>query len=681
MVLSALLAGAPAMAAEGMWTLDNPPLKAMQKDLGWAPSQAWIDKAMHGAVRLANGCSGSFVSKNGLVLTNHHCVAECLEQLSTASSDLLSTGFHARGNDEEQQCPAMEIDRLDRITDVTADVAAASQGLEGTAFKTAQNAVKARLAAACVGNEGARLRCDVVDLYHGGQFKLYRYRRFQDVRIVFAPEEAIADFGGDPDNFNFPRDDLDMALVRVYDAGKPLPVRDFFAMSRTGPAAGEAVFTVGHPGTTQRGLTVAQLALLRDDILIARALRQAEYRGLLTEYRTRGGEAARTAAGELFFLENSYKVVQGELAALHDPALFEQKRAEEAALRSFVASRPELAATTGGAWDAIAAAEKTHRDLLPVRTQLSRGETIGGDYLAFARTLVVGAAERAKRNDSRLPEFNDSRLPQVEASLFSPAPVHPALEQLKITFGMTQLRERLGADAPLVRRVLGKESPEQIAARLVAGTTLGDPAVRRRLWEGGAAAIAASDDPMIRLAVAIDPEVRAVNARYERDVETVIQRNTELIAKARFAMLGEGLYPDATFTLRLSYGVVAGWTEAGAAVPPFTRLGGAFDRATGADPFRLPPSWLAAKSRLDLGVPFNLSSDNDVVGGNSGSPMLNRQGELVGLVFDGNIQSLGGAFGFDPALNRTVSVDSAAMLEALDKIYGAKALAAELRNE
>ena len=675
---AALCAATCAFSAEGMWTFDNPPLKAMQHDIGWAPTPAWLDKAMRGSARIADGCSASFVSKGGLVLTNHHCVADCVEQLSSAEQDRLQAGFLARRPADELRCEAMEVNRLEQIVDVTAELSQATAGLEGTAYKTAQNAAKARLAAACVGSEGSKRRCDVVDLYRGGQYKLYRYRRFQDVRLVFAPELAAATFGGDPDNFNFPRYDLDMALVRVYDEDRPLAVADYFHINPQGAAAGEPVIVTGHPGETQRELTVAQLALLRDRLLLDDALGLAEYRGLLTAYRETGAEPARMAASELFFVENAYKAVHGELKALMDPALFQRKQDDEAALRRYVAGAPALAASTAGAWDAVARAQKAHGMLYPLHSLLEQGGGFRGDHFRLARMLVRGAAERAKPNAERLPEFHDSALPEMEARLMSAAPIYPAFQKLKLGFALTKLREKLGADEPLVRQVLAKQTPTELAARLVEGTRLGDPAERRRLWEGGAAAIAASDDPFIRLALAVDAQARAVRARFEREVEAVVQKNIELIARARFAMLGDSTYPDATFTLRLSYGVVQGWEERGGQIPPFTQMGGAFERATGAPPYALPPSWLKRQPEIRPTTPLNLVTTNDIVGGNSGSPLLNRQGELVGLMFDGNIHSLGGAYSYDPATNRAVAVHSAGMLEALNKIYGADALVKEL---
>jgi len=540
----------------------------------------------------------------------------------------------------------------------------------------AEVAIKATLTKEC--QTAPDQRCDVVSLYHGGLYHLYHYKRYQDVRLVFAPEQSVAFFGGDPDNFNFPRYDLDMSMVRVYEDGKPAVIRDYFPVSAQGPAAGELVFVTGHPGSTQRELTVAQLTTRRNLILPDALLHLAEYRGVLEEYRTTGAEPSRYATEELFHVENSYKALRGQLEALLDAQIFQKKIDAESALRAFAQGRPDFKEAVG-AWDATEKAEATYRALFRERSALERGNPFMTDYFAFARTLVRGTAERAKPNAERLPEYADAALPEVEARLLSPAPVHPAFEKLRMGWALTKIRESLGADHPIVKQILGKESPEQLASRLVDGTQLGDPAVRKALWDGGAAAVAASQDPFIRLAAAIDPEARALRKRYEAEVESVEQKSAERIAKVRFARGGTDTYPDATFTLRISYGAVKGWDEAGSAVAPFTRIGGAFDRATGADPFRLPDSWLKAKDSLDLAKPFNFSSTNDIIGGNSGSPVIDREGRLVGLIFDGNIHSLGGAYGYDGASNRAVAVDSAAILEALEKIYGAKSIADEMR--
>ena len=677
-LLSLALVSTSARSAEGMWTLDNPPLAKMRADIGWAPGPAWLDHVMKGSAHFGGGCSSSFVSRNGLVLTNHHCAAGCVGQLSTATSDLMRDGFLATKQSEERTCPATEVARLEKMTDVTADVAKATAGLTGTAYKAAQNAVQAQLASACAAGDD-RYRCDVVDLYHGGQYQLYRYRRYHDVRLVFAPERAIAFFGGDPDNFNFPRYDLDMAIVRVYDDGKPAVIADWFPISAKGPADGEPVFVTGHPGSTQRELTVAQLTELRDQVLLDNLLRLAEYRGVLLQYRAAGPEQMRTGSNELFGVENGYKVLHGQLETLLDDRVFEKKRADERKLRDYVAAHPELAASAG-AWDAVAGAMKVQREQYQERAQIEQGRAFNSTYFTMARTLVRGAVERGKPDAERLPEFNDNRMPQVESRLMSVAPIHADLERVKLTFSLVKFREALGSDAPIVKRVLGDTAPETMASDYVARTKLGDVAYRRALWDGGAAAIAASDDPFVKLALAIDPDARALRARYERDVESVIQASTEKIAQVRFAMAGTSIYPDATGTLRLSYGVVKGWDEAGKPVPAFTKLGGAFERATGAAPFALPPSWLAARGRLDANKPFDVATTNDIIGGNSGSPLLDEKAEVVGLIFDGNIHSLGGAYDYDASLNRAVAVDSAAMLEALDRIYDAKALVKELET-
>lgn len=668
-------------ADEGMWTLDNPPIEQMKRSIGFAPSQEWLDRAMRGSARLTLGCSASFVSRDGLVLTNHHCVTECLAQLSSKAKDYLTDGFIARRRADETVCPAMEINRLEAITDVTSDVTAATAGKKGIEFKKAQDAVSAKLTSACVGDEGKKVRCDIVDLYHGGQYKLYRYRRYQDVRLVFAPEQEIADFGGDPDNFNFPRFDLDFSLVRVYENGKPLKAADYFPISATGPSAGEAVFVFGNPGSTQRELTTAQLASLRDVKIPAYLFRLLERRGILEQYRTEGAEPARIANSDLFFIENSVKALRGEFDALHDERLFGGMRERENELRQYVAADPALGQSTAGAWDEIAKAEADLLNFRDLYRQLEQGLAFDSQYFEIARSLVRGAVERKKADAERLPEFHTAALPQLEADLFSSAPIYPEYEKLKLKFALTKMREDLGADARLVHQVLGRESPEQLAAKLVDGTKLGDLSVRHALWDDAQEAIDKSNDPFIRLAASVDPQAREVRKRFEDEVEARIQKNSELIAHARFVRSGTKVYPDATFTLRMSYGTVTGWKERDAQVPPFTTIAGAFERATGAPPFALTKSWLEAKGRLDLTKPLNFVTNNDIIGGNSGSPVLNTKGQLVGLVFDGNIHSLGGAFWFDPEENRTVAVDSAAILEALDKVYGCKELRDELAGQ
>ena len=678
---AALLIPCAAIAAEGMWALDNLPASRLKTEYGFTPGKDWVEHVMRASARIAGGCSASFVSKDGLVMTNHHCAAACVSQLSTAKKNFIADGFLARGRGEEVPCPEIELNRLERISDVTGEVKGAVAGLDGEAFKLAKNAVEAKLSSACVGAERETARCDVVDLYHGGRYHLYRYHRFQDVRLVWVPEQAIAFFGGDPDNFNFPRYDLDIALLRAYEDGRPARPKDFFPFSRAGAEAGEMVFVSGHPGTTQRQLTMSELETFRDLRLIGGLLRLAEERGILEQYSKLGREAARIAENDLFGIENSYKAYVGELKALLDPALTKQKQKEESGLRAFVASQPALRAGVGGAWEAIEKAQQVYRDIDAQYSSIEGARAFAGRYFAHARRLVRGADERAKPNADRLPEFTDSQLPEVEQRLFSTAPIYPEYESVRLGWSLTKMRELLGADDPFVRMVLGRKSPDQLAAEWVAGTRLGDPSVRKALWTGGKEAIARSDDPFIKLALAVDPAARAIRKRYEREVEAVVLKNTELIAQARFERDGTSAYPDATFTLRLSYGEVAGWSEGGRKIAPFTDFAGAFARETGADPFALPESWRAARARLNPAQRFNFVTDNDIIGGNSGSPMINRAGEIVGLIFDGNIHSLGGAFWFDPRTNRAVAVHSGAILESLSKVYGASDLVREITGQ
>ena len=677
-LFAGLVACSGALAAEGMWTLDNLPKAAMKQRYGFEPDAAWVDKVMKASVRLAGGCSGSFVSKDGLVLTNHHCVVGCVQQLSTAKKDYIADGFLAKTRAEELACPQVEVNRLEQITDVTARMNQATRGAAGGEYAKLQKAEKSKIEAECAGATADTTRCDVVELYHGGVYSLYKYRRFQDVRLVFAPEQAIAFFGGDPDNFNFPRYDLDMGVLRVYDKGAPARVADYFAFSRAGAEEGEAVFVTGHPGSTDRQLTVAQLERQRDDDLVSALMRLSEQRGLLGRLSMVGGELARVSKDDLFGIENTYKLFYGELQALLDPAVFQRKRNEEKALRDFARSRSKLQKEHGAAWGEIEKAQATYRNISERWRQLERPRGFWSRHFQIARQLVRGAEERAKPNPERLREYTESALPSLTQGLFSKAPIYPDYEKIKLTWSLTKMRELLGTDDPTVKAVLGTDSPAAVAARLVDGTRLADLSLRQKLWEGGAAAVAQSKDPFIELARKVDAEARALRKRYEDEVEAVEDASAEHLARVRFAMNGAGEYPDATFTLRLSYGEVKGWDEKGAPVAPFTDIAGAFRRHTGADPYALPKSWLDAKGRLDGAQRFNFVTTNDIIGGNSGSPMINRNAEIVGLIFDGNIHSLGGAFWFDERLNRSVAVHSGAIVEALRKVYGAEALAREL---
>jgi hypothetical protein len=661
---------------EGMWLLNDFPSERVGKKYGFAPTQAWLDHVRLSSVRLTLGCSGSIVSPDGLVMTNHHCASECIQQLSTAKKDFQESGFYAKTAKDEVKCPGMEIDELVDIADVTDRVNGATKGLSDEAFNDAQKAELSKIEKACATSDD--VRCDVVTLYHGGKFHLYKYKRFQDVRLVFAPEFAIAFFGGDPDNFMFPRYDLDVSFLRIYDHDKPATMPHYFEWSKTGVKPGDLTFVSGHPGSTSRLLTVAQLELQRDVVLPNILMRYSELRGALTEFQSRGKEQKRVSSELLFGIENSIKALKGEREALIDPAFFGQKVAEEKALRAGVeANTAEREAV--GAWDAIAKAEKLYATIYDRYQFVERRAGFRGDLAHIAWGLVRAGDELQKPNEERLRELADSRLPGVKADLFSTAPIDDEFEAFQLGTSLTKLREVLGPDDPFVKKVLGKASPKELAASLVKGTKLKDVKVRKALFDGGKAAIDASKDPLIAFFRAIDPDARAIRKKYEDGVESVEKKNGELIAKAQFAVYGTSRYPDATFTLRLSYGSVKGWNEAGRDVSPITTLGGAFERATGKDPFALPKSWIDQKSKLNLATPFDFCSTNDIIGGNSGSPVVDKDARIVGLIFDGNIHSLGGDFGYEPATNRAVAVHSAALVEALDKVYGASRLLGELK--
>jgi hypothetical protein len=674
-LLSLAVAPLAARADEGMWTFDGFPKAQVEKQFGVKVTDAWLDHVRLSSVRLAQGCSGSFVSPDGLVMTNHHCVETCLDQLSTAERNLITRGFYARTAAEEARCPVLEVNQLVRIADVTERMQKATAGLEGQRFKDAQKAETSRIENEC--QTSPALRCNVVSLWHGGRYDLYEYRRYQDVRVVFAPEFTIAFFGGDPDNFMFPRYDLDASFVRVYEDGKPLRTKDYLRWSKAGPKADDLVFVSGNPGTTDRQLTVAELEYQRDVAIPESIARYSEIRGGLVEFQNRGPEQKRISQSLLFSIENSLKVLKGERAALVDRAFFAKKVAAEDAFRRKLAADPKGAAALQ-AFAAIQGAEDLHRSVRFEVAYVMGSAGFSTEYFAFARTLLRGAEERPKANEVRLEEFQEAKLPAVTQRLFSPAPIYDEFEVFKLTGSLTRMREMLGPDHPFVRKVLGPESPAELAKRLVGGTKLRDVALRRKLWEGGKAAVDASDDPMIAFARLVDPDSRAVRRTYEDEIESVNKKAAETIAAARFAVEGTSSYPDATFTLRLSYGTVKGWREGRKEIPPFTTIGGAFERHTGRDPFALPRSWLEAKPRLRLDTPFNFVANTDIVGGNSGSPVVGKDGEVVGLVFDGNIWSLGGSYGFDEALNRTVAVDVAAITEALSKVYGAERLLQEL---
>ncbi len=655
-----------AKADEGMWTFNNFPSSTVSKKYGFAPSQEWLDHVRLASLRIAGGCSASFISPQGLVMTNHHCVVGCVDQLSTAQQNFEETGFSASTPAEEKKCPDFELDQLVEIRDVTKDMLEALSAKTGDAANRALNAKRAELEQSC--GSDASVRCDVVSLYQGGVYDLYRYKRYNDVRLVFAPEFSVAQFGGDPDNFNFPRFDFDIGLLRAYEGGKPAASRDYLRWSANGTKDGDLVFVSGNPGGTFRELTNAQLAFERDILYPSRIPEVAERRGQLEAFVSRGPQQAREAGDDLFFLENGFKVYFGRQQALLDPQFFGTKIREEQKLRAATAADPKLAAYVS-AWDDIAKVQQVRAQLFVRYASLS-GRLFRAGLLGDAVTLVRAAAERTKPNRERLPEYTDKALVNVQQQLTAAVPVYKDLEDLNLTFLFTVVRRDLGTDDPFVRKMLGKESPEQLAHGLVTGTRLDDPKVREELFKGGQSAVEASNDPMIRFAASISDDLLAVRKDYEARVDAPTRSAAEKIAKARFAVYGTSVDPDATFTLRLTYGTVKGFEDSeGKFVEPYTNIGGLFERATGAPPYALPDSWLKAKASLNLSVPMNLSTTNDTTGGNSGSPVIDKNANIVGLLFDGNIFSLGGDYGYDPVKNRSIAVDSRALLEGMRKVY------------
>jgi hypothetical protein len=676
---------ATAIADEGMWTLDNFPQTVLKQKYGVDVDAAWLGRLQRSIARLEGGCTGSFASPDGLVLTNHHCAMSCIGDLSTASNDLVETGFNSGGRAGERQCPGSLVSVLVGTEDITAQVNSATAGMPDAQANTVRKQTLSRLESDCTaranqGKPGA-FACESVTLYQGGQYFLYRYKRYDDVRLVFAPEAAMAAFGGDPDNFNFPRWSLDFSLMRVYENGKPARTPDYLRWRPDGPKAGDPVFVAGHPGSTSRLLTAEQLKFQRGVSIPSYIARNSELRGRMIVWGTTGEEPHRIVEETLRGLENGLKVYRGLQSALLDDRLMDDKAAAERELRARLSADPKLAQLAGTAWDDIAKAQTRNRDIYDRYLFLENSAGLNSKLFGYARLLVRGAAERARPNEQRLREYADSNLPKLSAGLLAATPVYPEFETLTLSFSLDKMREVLGPDEDVVRRVLGKESPESLAAQLVQGTKLADPAVRKALWDGGAAAVEASQDPLIALARSVDPDARAVRKTYEDEVQARVVAGQERIAKARFAVLGTKVYPDATFTLRLSYGDVRGWVEKGQQVEPFTKLGRLYERATGKDPFRLTQRWLDARSKLDPDMPFCYVTTNDIVGGNSGSPLVDAQGRLVGLAFDGNIHSIAGSYWYDESKNRAVAVHPGIILTALRQVYGAQALANEIVRE
>lgn len=683
LVVSAVLSSflARVMADEGMWLYNAPPREVLKDRYGFEPNEAWLEHLKKASVRFNSGGSGSFVSAHGLVLSNHHVGADALQKFGDKDHDYLRDGFHARTLAQEKRCLDLELNVLMEIEDVTERVnAAVKPDLSAEQAFLARRAVMAQIEKESLDRTG--LRSDVITLYQGGLYHLYRFKKYTDVRLVFAPEQQIAFFGGDPDNFEYPRFDLDFCLFRAYEDGRPAQIRHFLRWSKAGAAEDELVFVSGHPGRTSRLLTVAELEVLRDARLPYSLAWLKDLEVLLTAYSARSQENARRAKDDLFGVQNSRKVYDGRYAGMLDPALLAAKRQAEQAFREAVASRPDLSATLD-AWDRIAEAQRVIADHALRYNLLEGRHGLQGDLFSIARTLVRAAEERPKPNAERLREFGDAGRESLEFQLFSERPIYDDLEQLKLADSLSWMVAHLGSADPLVQQILAGRSPSQRAAELVQGTKVKDVAVRRRLYEQGKAAVDSAQDPMIDLARLVDTDARAVRKVVETQGEVKEQAHAR-IAKARFAMEGAGQYPDATFTLRLAFGQVKGYEENGQAIPFQTTMAGLYQRASAQKyhpPYDLPTRWTKNKARLDLKTPLNFVCTADIIGGNSGSPVVNRRGEFVGIIFDGNIQSLVLDYAFTEDQARAVSVHSSAIVEALRKVYGARALADELTGK
>jgi peptidase S46-like protein len=673
-----------AAADEGMWLFNLPPAASVKSKYGFQLTEAWLKHVQLSSVRFNNGGSGSFVSANGLTFTNHHIAAECVQQLSTPGKDYMKTGFYAKTQAEEVKCPDLELNVLQDIEDVTQKVnAGVKPGMSVAEQGQAQRAAMSAIEQECTTT--TKLRCDVVTLYSGAMYHLYEYKKYTDVRLVFAPEFDAAFFGGDPDNFEYPRYDLDISFFRIYENDRPVRLENYFKWSTAGVKEGDLIFVSGNPGSTGRLNTMAQLEFLRDTayplVLGSLARRDA----LLKKFSAESAENARIAQEDLFSFENSLKAIKGYQSGLLDKALMAKKSAEETKMRQAVASDPAKESQYGDPWPELAKAMDVQKQIYLPLTYLERRGGFRGELAGIARILVRTAEERAKPNGDRLREYRDSALPSLEQDLFSTAPIYRSLEQVLLADSMAEMKEKMPG-SPVVQRTLNDKTPAERAEYLVQNTKLEDVAVRKQLYEGGQAAIQASSDPLIMLMREIDPEARAVRKRYDDEVDAVARRDGGTIANIRFATEGTGSYPDATFTLRLSYGAIRGYTENGEGTTPkgtklpyFTTMGGAFEHAAqhgNKDPYRLPPSWV--KSKVKLNTPLNVIETADIIGGNSGSPVVNTAGEVVGIIFDGNIQSLPWNFVYDDTIGRSIHVDSRGILEALRNIYGAGSLVDEL---
>jgi V8-like Glu-specific endopeptidase len=667
----ALALAGPARAEEGVWTFDKPPSKALQAKYGFVPRPEWLDALRLSAVNFG-GASGSFVSANGMVLTNHHVVLSCLQILSSEANDLVKNGFLARAQAEERACPGMELRRLESTEDVTTKVRSAVKSKDDTLANQERNVAIAALENECKAKTGQR--CEMVTLYRGAAYQLYRYKTWDDVRLVFAPEARIGFFGGDPDNFVYPRFDLDFALVRVYEQGQPVKPKSYLRWARAGVGEGELVFAAGHPYSTDRLVTLAQLAFDRDvryPLMLASAKR---HRKELQAYSARSPEAERRAAENLFGTENWLKSMLGEYKSLQEPGLMVAKAEDEARLRkAFVAE-----AGRSDPWTTVEVATRKEGGQIKAAWVVGYGY---GTLFDTAGKIVELANETALPETDRLPAYRASKVPRLVLRLTADEPYYKDLEIARLAGYWQEAIDILGKDDPFVVRVLGNKTPLAAATEVIEGTRIDRADERKKLIDGGKAATAASTDPLIVLARDIYPMRRPLAKFHEIEVETPTLRAGDDLEKLRFKLFATDAYPDATGSLRLSYGTVRGYDADGVLMPFQTNFAGLYARSFafgGKPPFDLPQRWLDKQRSLDLATPLNFVTTLDIIGGSSGSPVVNRNGELVGLIFDGNLEGLGGRFVYTDEKARSIAVDSRAIVEALVKVYGAEALAAEM---